>query len=52
MARFTSNESNMYIVREKRRDPFLYDLHNEGVFVSLACQYSSHLNIHTLKLDP
>ncbi len=43
---------NMYIVREKRQDPFADDLHDKGILVSLACQYPSHLTIRTLELDP
>ncbi len=50
MTGFTSNESNMYIIGEKRQNPFSDDLHDEGVFVSLTCQYSGHLTIHTIKL--
>ncbi len=49
MTRFNGNESNMYIIGEKRQDPFSDD---EGVLASLTCQYSSHLTICTLKLDP
>ncbi len=52
MTRFNGNESNVYIIGEKRQDPFSDDLHDKGVLVSLTCQYSSHLTICTLMLDP